>query len=243
MDLGDRVATINFLLRDRDSRFTRAFDAVFAADGIRILTSPPRAPRANAICERMIANAAPRAARQDPDRQRTPLTPDPHRLPAPFQRSAATPSAGATHTGPGRDRTPTRDPPGRSPGSPQTDPRRTYQRVPHRSMIGHEPVNLQVKPTTLYLIRTCDTRFRKSLDDAYYGVYLRLSCTRDPRQSRHTTLGDPGSRHKPCHGCSPAHGDGADRRPGWFAREALTVGSCVSFLRRRQRLRRVGRSR
>lgn len=41
IDLGDRVATINFLLRDRDSRFTRAFDAVFAADGIRILTSPP----------------------------------------------------------------------------------------------------------------------------------------------------------------------------------------------------------
>jgi putative transposase len=54
MDLGDRVATINFLLRDRDSRFTRTFDAVFAADGIQILTSPPRAPRANAICERMI---------------------------------------------------------------------------------------------------------------------------------------------------------------------------------------------
>jgi transposase InsO family protein len=54
MDLGDRVATINFLLRDRDSRFTEAFDAVFAADSIRILTSPPGAPRANAICERMI---------------------------------------------------------------------------------------------------------------------------------------------------------------------------------------------
>jgi hypothetical protein len=31
-----------------------AFDAVFAADCIRILTSPPRAPRANAMCERMI---------------------------------------------------------------------------------------------------------------------------------------------------------------------------------------------
>src|ERR687894_413635 len=54
MDLGDHVTTVKFLLRDRDSRFTRAFDAVFAADGIRILTSPPRAPRANAICERMI---------------------------------------------------------------------------------------------------------------------------------------------------------------------------------------------
>ena len=54
MDLADRATTITFLLRDRDSRFTTAFDAVFAADGIRILTSPPRAPRANAICERMI---------------------------------------------------------------------------------------------------------------------------------------------------------------------------------------------
>jgi putative transposase len=54
MDLADRATTITFLLRDRDSRFTTAFDAVFTADGIRILTSPPKAPRANAICERMI---------------------------------------------------------------------------------------------------------------------------------------------------------------------------------------------
>jgi hypothetical protein len=120
IDLGDRVTTVKFLLRDRDSRFTGAFDAVFAAEGIRILISPPRATRANAICERMIANPAPRALRQDPHRQRTPLTP--HRLPAPFQRSTATPSAGATRTGPDRDPTPTRDQPGRSPDAPQTDP-------------------------------------------------------------------------------------------------------------------------
>jgi len=45
---------MKFLLRDRDSRFTGSFDAVFAADGIQILTSPPGAPQANAICERMI---------------------------------------------------------------------------------------------------------------------------------------------------------------------------------------------
>lgn len=54
MDLSDRVTTVEFLLRDRNSRFTAAFDAVFATDSIRILTSPPQAPRANAICERMI---------------------------------------------------------------------------------------------------------------------------------------------------------------------------------------------
>jgi transposase len=35
MDLGKRVDTLTFVLRDRDSRFTRAFDAVFAAEGIR----------------------------------------------------------------------------------------------------------------------------------------------------------------------------------------------------------------
>src|SRR5437868_285366 len=54
MHLADHATTITFLLRDRDSRFTTACDAVFAADDIRILTSPPRAPQANAICERMI---------------------------------------------------------------------------------------------------------------------------------------------------------------------------------------------
>ena len=54
MDLDGRTAPAKFLLRDRDSRFTTAFDAVFAAEGIRILLTPPQAPRANAICERMI---------------------------------------------------------------------------------------------------------------------------------------------------------------------------------------------
>jgi hypothetical protein len=34
MDLSDRVATVKFLLRDRDSQFTAAFDAVFTADSI-----------------------------------------------------------------------------------------------------------------------------------------------------------------------------------------------------------------
>jgi putative transposase len=54
MDLADRIGTVKFLLRDRDSRFTTVFDAVFAAEGIRILRTGPRAPRANAICERMV---------------------------------------------------------------------------------------------------------------------------------------------------------------------------------------------
>jgi transposase InsO family protein len=54
MDLSERTEPIKYLIRDRDSRFTTTFDAVFEAEGIQILRSPVRAPRANAICERMI---------------------------------------------------------------------------------------------------------------------------------------------------------------------------------------------
>jgi putative transposase len=54
MDLGQRAASIKFLIRDRAGQFTGSFDAVFMAEGIRILASPPQAPRANATCERMI---------------------------------------------------------------------------------------------------------------------------------------------------------------------------------------------
>jgi putative transposase len=54
MDLGQRMATVKFLIRDRAGQFTGSFDAVFTAVGTRIVASPPQAPRANAICERVI---------------------------------------------------------------------------------------------------------------------------------------------------------------------------------------------
>jgi putative transposase len=54
MDLGQRSAAVKFLIRDRAGQFAGSFDAVFIAEGIRILRSPPQAPRANAIAERWI---------------------------------------------------------------------------------------------------------------------------------------------------------------------------------------------
>jgi putative transposase len=56
MDLEDAGHWVRFLIRDRDTKFTTAFDAVFTAVGADVITIPVRAPRANAICERVVGS-------------------------------------------------------------------------------------------------------------------------------------------------------------------------------------------
>ena len=53
MDFAERTDSLKFLIRDRDAKYTDAFDAVFAAARIRIITTPVQAP--SATCERWIA--------------------------------------------------------------------------------------------------------------------------------------------------------------------------------------------
>jgi putative transposase len=57
MNLEDHADGPKFLIRDRDAKFTAAFDAVFTAAGARIIKTPVQAPRANAIAERWIGSA------------------------------------------------------------------------------------------------------------------------------------------------------------------------------------------
>jgi putative transposase len=57
MDLDERDQRPRFLIHDRDTKFSRAFDAIFYGEGMRIIRTPVRAPNANAHIERWVGSA------------------------------------------------------------------------------------------------------------------------------------------------------------------------------------------
>ena len=55
--LAERDTPVSFLIRDHDGKFTNSFDAVFEAQGTRIIRTPIQAPEANGIAERFVRTA------------------------------------------------------------------------------------------------------------------------------------------------------------------------------------------
>lgn len=56
MTLAEREQPVGFLVRGRDSKFARSFDEVFRSEGIRVIRTPVRAPRAKAHAERSVGS-------------------------------------------------------------------------------------------------------------------------------------------------------------------------------------------
>jgi transposase InsO family protein len=52
--LAERSTSVRFLIRNRDGKFTGDFDIVFRSEGIEVVRTPVRAPKANAVAERFV---------------------------------------------------------------------------------------------------------------------------------------------------------------------------------------------
>jgi DNA-binding transcriptional LysR family regulator len=55
LDLGEQRRPVQFLPRDRDAKFCRAFDDLFRSEGAGVILTPVQAPNANAFAERWVA--------------------------------------------------------------------------------------------------------------------------------------------------------------------------------------------
>jgi len=90
--LSERLPPLRFLIHDRDSKFSHAFNEVFRSEGVEIIRTPFRAPKANAFAERWVGTVR-RDCLDDSDRQSATARPCAPRLRRPLQQPQAASSS------------------------------------------------------------------------------------------------------------------------------------------------------
>jgi transposase InsO family protein len=105
MDLGDQAHWAKFIIRDRGSYFTAAFDAVLADAGIRTVLCNVQTPRMNAIAERWIKGCRRELLDRTPHLEPEPSAADLARLREPLQPAPPSPLAASRGTNEATTRT------------------------------------------------------------------------------------------------------------------------------------------
>ena len=127
----EQLENVRFVIHDRDSKFSGPFDKILRGEGLRVITTPVQAPKANAVAERWARSVRNECLDHLLVFGARPARTGPARLPGPLQQREAPPELGVCRTnsraGRGARVAPDRDPPPRR-------ARRTHPRIPRRSV-------------------------------------------------------------------------------------------------------------